>query len=115
MGMVSRQRSLRALSDLSPTVKLEVEREGRDHHGEELDPVVRFEPAITPDEIRAIPHPTGVAFYGARPMRLEIPHVLGRGSEVRRPVEACREVWLRWVAAHRALRASPCSRGGGDA
>ena len=97
MGMVSSQRTLRALSELSPTVKLEVEREGRDHRGEGLDPVARWEPAITPDEIRAILHHTGVAFYGPRPMRLTMPHVLSRGSAVRSAAEASRAAWLRWV------------------
>ena len=115
MGMVSSQRTLRALSELSPTVKLEVEREGRDHHGEELDPVVRFEPAITPDEIRAIPHHTGVAFYGPRPMRLQMPHVLAPGSEVRRSAEACRAAWQRWVTTRRALTTAPSFQDGGDA
>ena len=98
MGMVSSQRTLRALSELSPTVKVEVAREGRDHRGEGLDPVARWEPAVTPDEIRAIPPHTGVAFYGPRPMRLEMPHVLSRGLEVRRAAEASRAAWRQWVA-----------------
>ena len=114
MGMVSSPRTLRALSDLSPTVNIEVEREGRDHRGEGLDPVVRWESAITPDEIRAIPRHTGVAFYGPRPMRLQMPHVLSLDSELREQAAACQAAWQRWVASRWAL-ATPSSRGGGDA
>jgi type IV secretion system protein VirD4 len=109
MGMVSSQRTLRALSDLTPTVKVEVRREGRDHRGEALDPVARWEPALTADEIRAIPHHTGVAFYGPRPMRLRMPHVLSRGSEVRHAAEASRAAWRRWVATRTEDGRSPSS------
>ena len=109
MGMVSSQRTLRALSELSPTVKVEVPREGRDHRGEGLDPVVRWEPAVTPDEIRAIAPHTGIAFYGPRPMRLEMPHVLSGGSEVRGAAEASRASWRRWVATRTENGGRPTS------
>ena len=98
MGMVSSDPTLRALSDLSPTVKVEVDRSSRDRYGGRLDPVVRWEPALTADEIRAIPHHTGVAFYGPRPMRLVMPHVEDERSEVRSQAEASKHAWHRWVA-----------------
>ena len=64
---------LRDLSDLSPTVRVEDPREARNARGERLDPVVRYERALTTDELSALPALSGIAFYGRRPMRLDMP------------------------------------------
>jgi len=105
MGMISGERTLRAISDLSPTIKVEEQREGRDRHGERLDPVVRWEPALTRDEVRAIARHTAVVFCGPRPMRVRLPHVASRGSEVRAAAEACRAAWLAWAAERQGASA----------
>ncbi|MBJ7596325.1 MAG: TraM recognition domain-containing protein [Candidatus Dormibacteraeota bacterium] len=105
MGMISGERTLRAISDLSPTIKVEEQREGRDRHGVRLDPVVRWEPALTRDEVRAIAHHTAVVFCGPRPMRVRLPHVLSRSSEVRMQAEACRAAWLAWAAQRQGATA----------
>jgi hypothetical protein len=100
MGQVSSADTLRDLSDLSPTVRVEDAREGRNARGERLDPVLRYERALTTDEIAAIPKLSGVAFCGRRPMRLEMPHVASPQSEVRAEALASKAAWLRWVTEH---------------
>ena len=102
MGMVSGERTLRALSNLSPTVKVEEPRDSHDHRGERMDPVVRFERALTTDEIRGIAHHTGVVFYGPRPMAVSLPHVQDRASEVRDLADASEAAWLSWASAHQS-------------
>jgi hypothetical protein len=102
MGMVSGDRTLRALSNLSPTVKVEEARDSQNHRGERMDPVVRFERALTTDEIRGIAHHTGVLFYGPRPMLVSLPHVQDRASEVRALAEASEAAWLSWASAHQS-------------
>jgi len=102
MGMVSGERTLRALSNLSPTVKVEEARDSHDHRGERMDPVVRFERALTTDEIRGITHHTGVVFYGPRPMTVSLPHVQARASEVRALADASEAAWLSWASAHQS-------------
>ena len=105
MGMVSGDRTLRALSDLSPTVKVEEARDSHNQRGERLDPVVRWERALTTDEIRAIPHHTAVVFYGPRPMRVTLPHVQDRASEVRTAADSSEAAWRAWAAQHQAAGA----------
>ncbi len=105
MGMVSGDRTLRALSDLSPTVKVEEARDSHNQRGERLDPVVRWERALTTDEIRAIPHHTAVVFYGPRPMRVTLPHVQDRASEVRTAADSSEAAWRAWAAEHQAAGA----------
>ena len=68
MGMVSGDRTLRALSNLSPRSRSRSRGTFANQRGERLDPVVRFERALTTDEIRGIAHHSGVVFYGPRPM-----------------------------------------------
>ena len=41
----------------------------------------------------------------SKPMRLDIPHVLSRASELRERAEASRTAWLRWVAQHQRSEA----------
>jgi len=65
MGQVSSAETLRDLSDLSPTVRVEDPRETRNARGERLDPVVRYERALTTDEIAAIRPLSGIASAGA--------------------------------------------------
>jgi type IV secretory pathway TraG/TraD family ATPase VirD4 len=103
MGQVSSSPTLRDLSDLSPTVRVEEKRDSHNQRGERLDPVVRWERALTTDELQAIPHHTAVVFYGARPMHLEMPHVGSRASELRARAQASRAAWLRWAAEHQGL------------
>ena len=100
MGQVSSADTLRDLSDLSPTVRVEDPREARNARGERLDPVVRYERALTTDEIAAIPPLCGVAFWGRRPMRLQMPHVASPSSEVRAEALFSKAAWLRWVSEH---------------
>ena len=100
MGQVSSADTLRDLSDLSPTVRVEDPREARNARGERLDPVVRYERALTTDEIAAIPPLCGVAFWGRRPMRLQMPHVASPESEVRAEALFSKAAWLRWVSEH---------------
>ena len=102
MGMVSGDRTLRALSNLSPTVKVEEARDSHDHRGERMDPVVRFERALTTDEIRGIAHHSGVVFYGPRPMAVSLPHVQDRASEVRAAADASEAAWLSWASTHQS-------------
>jgi len=106
MGNVSSSPTLRAISDLSPTVQLEEKRDSINQRGERMDPVVHFERALTTDEIQSIPHHTGVVFYGPRPMRVSLPHVSGPGSEVRRDAEASKAAWLAWAAQQQAAGVS---------
>ena len=100
MGQVSSADTLRDLSDLSPTVRVEDPREGRNARGERLDPVLRYERALTTDEIAAIPKHSGIAFCGRRPMRLEMPYVASPQSEVQAEALASQANWLRWVSEH---------------
>jgi hypothetical protein len=100
MGQVSSADTLRDLSDLSPTVRVEDPREARSARGERLDPVVRYERALTTDEIAAIPPLCGVAFWGRRPMRLQMPHVASPESEIRAQALFSKAAWLRWVSEH---------------
>ena len=106
MGNVSSSPTLRAISDLSPTVRLEEKRDSINQRGERMDPVVRFERALTTDEIQSIPHHTGVVFYGPRPMRVSLPHVSGPGSKVRREAKASKAAWLAWAAQQQAAGVS---------
>jgi hypothetical protein len=100
MGQVSSADTLRDLSDLSPTVRVEDPREARNARGERLDPVVRYERALTTDEIAAIPPLSGIAFCGRRPMRLDMPHVASPQSEVRAQALFSKAAWLRWATDH---------------
>jgi hypothetical protein len=110
MGQVSSAVTLRDLSDLSPTVRVEDPREARNARGERLDPVVRYERALTTDELAAIPKLSGIAFCGSRPMRLDMPHVASAQSEVRAQALASKVAWLRWVTDHQI----PGGRGGDE-
>lgn len=100
MGQVSSADTLRDLSDLSPTVRVEDPREALNARGERLDPVVRYERALTTDEIAAIRPLSGIAFCGSRPMRLDMPHVASPQSEVRAQALFSKAAWLRWATDH---------------
>jgi type IV secretory pathway TraG/TraD family ATPase VirD4 len=112
MGQVSSAETLRDLSDLSPTVRIEDPREARNARGERLDPVVRYERALTTDELAALPALSGIAFYGRRPMRLDMPHVASPQSEVQAQALASKAAWLRWVTEHQSPQAM--GRGGDE-
>ena len=105
MGQVSSAETLRDRSDLSPTVRVEDPREARNARGERLGPVVRYERALTTDELSALPALSGIAFYGRRPMRLDMPHVASPQSEVQVQALFSKAAWLRWVTEHQSLRA----------
>jgi hypothetical protein len=53
--MVRSERTLRALSNLQPTVKSEEARDSHNQRGERLDPVVRWQRPPSTEEIWAIP------------------------------------------------------------
>jgi hypothetical protein len=67
---------------------VEEARDSRNQRGERLDPVVRWERAITTDEIRGIPH-----------------HVQDRGSEVRAAAVDSEAAWRAWAAQQQAAGA----------
>jgi type IV secretory pathway TraG/TraD family ATPase VirD4 len=100
MGKVSDLDTQRAISAMAPEVQVEERRSGRDRHGLPFDPVVRFLPALSTDEISAIPPHTAVVFYGRRPMRVDMPRVDSRRSRHRKAAYAARAAWRAWLAGN---------------
>jgi hypothetical protein len=74
MGMVSGERTLRALRALSNlSVKVEEARDSYDHCAGRMDLVVSLARALTADEIRGIAHHPGAVFHALDHLRLLLP------------------------------------------